>query len=80
MWEGLDDKGAGVVLVQELNALKECHEMEWETIWCSLGGGVNLERVGRGRKLMGLRASMGALATMAGYSVQTVLQDHPGCD
>ena len=65
MWEGLDDKGAGVVLVQELNALEECHEMEWETIWCSMGGGANLERVGRGRKLMGLRASMCASATMA---------------
>ena len=58
MWEGPGDKGTYVVY--ELNALEECHEVEQETLRCSLGGDTSLKRVGRERKLMSLRANMGA--------------------
>ena len=58
MWKGSNDKGVG--RVHELNVVEECHEVGQEIVWCSSSGVVILERVGRGRQPMGLRACMGA--------------------
>ena len=57
----MDDKGADTV--RELNAVKECWEVERE-MGCRMllvRRWVDLEIVGRGREHMGLRASMGII-------------------
>ena len=58
--DGVRSNDKGVAAVHELNDVEECYEVEQETRWCSSSSAVILERVGRGRHPMVLRASMGA--------------------